>query len=372
MARLRDIADATGVSMAAASLALNGRPGVSEETRRRVLAAADALGYVRRAERQRQQARGFIGFVIEQLPFPVFADIFYGEVVHGIDQEANELGFSTGFTVVHGERPIEARAKVWQMLRGNRVRGLIVVGGSNLIDELVRELARQPAPLVLLDNYLYDLPLDGIEMDHTVGAYLATRHLIELGHREIGFIAGPTKYRTLSDRADGYRRALVEAGLPVDPGLVAHPPGTSGGKKGYHEMQVLLSRPRRPTAVFAVSDKSAHGAIDAVREAGLRIPADISLAGFDDVHESSQLDPPLTTVSVPRRLMGRLAVRLLADRLGFGGEGASALGVPAKLVVPASLVIRGSTAPPSGATTDRHEDGTREGRGVVAATAGAG
>jgi DNA-binding LacI/PurR family transcriptional regulator len=100
LATLRDIAEATGVSLAAASLALNGRPGVSEETRRRVQTAAAELGYVRRAERQRQRARGFIGFVIEQLPFPVFADIFYGEVVHGIDQEAHELGSSTGFTVV--------------------------------------------------------------------------------------------------------------------------------------------------------------------------------------------------------------------------------------------------------------------------------
>lgn len=346
MAKLRDIATASGVSVAAASLALNGRDGVSDETRRRVVAAAESLGYVRRADRPRRPARGFLGFVIEQLPFPVFADIFYGEVVHGIDEEAHELGFSTGFTVVQGERPVEARAKVRQMLQGNRVRGLIVIGGSNLIDELVRELARQPVPLVLLDNYLLDLPLDGVEMDHKVGGYLATRHLIELGHREIGFIAGPAKYRTLGDRADGYRRALGDAGLPIDPELIAVPSGASGGKKGYHEMRDLLARPRRPTAVFAVSDKAAFGAIDAVREAGLRLPADLSLVGFDDVHEASLLDPPLTTISVPKRLMGRLAVRVLADRLGIAAEGAFSIASPAKVVVPVGLVVRGSTARP--------------------------
>ncbi len=343
MARLRDIADATGVSLAAVSLALNGRTGVSDATRERVLAAASELGYVRRGERQSRQARGFIGFVIEQLPFPVFSDIFYGDVVHGIDQEAHELGFSTGFTVVEGGQPAEAQAKVRQMLVGNRVRGLIVIGGSNLIDELVRDLAQQAAPLVLLDNYLYDLPLDGIEMDHTIGGYLATRHLIDLGHREIGFIAGPTKYRTLSDRADGYRRALLEAGLALDPDLIVTPCGGAGSKKGYHEMRELLARPRRPSAVFAVSDKSAFGAIDAIREAGLTIPDDLSLVGFDDVHEASLLNPPLTTIAVPKRQMGRLAVRLLADRIGLAGDGVSSFVKPTKLVVPVSLVVRAST-----------------------------
>jgi len=342
LATLRDIAEATGLSLAAVSLALNGRNGVSDETRERVLAAAAEVGYVRRAERQPRPARGFIGFVIEQLPFPVFSDIFYGDVVQGIDQEAHELGFSTGFTVVEPARPVEARAKVRQMLLGNRARGLIVIGGSNLIDELVRDLAKQAAPVVLLDNYLYDLPLDGIEMDHLIGGYLATRHLIELGHRDIGFIAGPAKYRTLSDRADGYRRALLDAGIKRDPGLIVEPGGGSGSKKGYHEMRELLTR-RRPSAVFAVSDKAAFGAIDAIREAGLTIPDDISLVGFDDVHESSLLTPPLTTIAVPKRLMGRLAVRLLADRIGLASDGVSAFVKPTKLVVPVSLVVREST-----------------------------
>jgi LacI family transcriptional regulator len=315
----------------------------SEDTWERVLAASADLGYVRRAERQRPRAQGFIGFVIEQLPFPVFADIFYGDVVHGIDQEAHELGFSTGFTMVEGDKPAEAQAKVRQMLLGNRVRGLIVIGGSNLTDGLVRELARQSAPVVLLDNYLYDLPLDGIEMDHVIGGYLATRHLIDLGHREIGFIAGPTTYRTLSDRADGYRRALLEAGLEVDPAFVVNPCGGPGSKKGYHEMRELLARARRPSAVFAVSEKAASGATDAIREAGLSIPEDISLVGFDDVHEATLLNPPLTTIAVPKRLMGRLAVRLLADRIGQAENGVSTLARPTKLVVPVSLVVRLST-----------------------------
>ncbi len=343
MATLRDIANAAGVSVAAVSLALNGRTGISDETRERILVAATELGYVRRGGRQARQARGFIGFVIEQLPFPVFSDIFYGDVVQGIDQEAHELGFSTGFTVVDVNHPAEAQAKVHQMLVGNRARGLIVIGGSSLIDELVRDLARLDAPLVLLDNYLYDLPLSGVEMDHVIGGYLATRHLIDLGHREIGLIAGPAKYRTLSDRADGWRRAMLEAGIPIDPDLVVSPGEISSGKKGYVEMRELLNRPRRPTAVFAISDKSAFGAIDAIREAGLNIPDDISLVGFDDVHEASQLNPPLTTIAVPKRQMGRLAVRMLADQIGQPGNGVPEVATPLKLVVPVSLVVRGST-----------------------------
>lgn len=345
MVTQRDIATVAGVSVAAVSLALNGRPGVSDTTRHAVLDVARGLGYVRLADRRPVQAHGFIGFVIEQLPFPVFADIFYGEVVHGIDDEAHALGFSTGLTVVDGADPDEARAKVRQMLQGNRVRGLIVIGGSSLIDELVRELAREAVPLVLLDNYLYDLPVDSVEMDHMVGGYLATRHLIDLGHQRIGFIAGPSKYRTLSDRADGYRRALQDSDLRLDPALIALPPSTPSGKKGYREMLALLDLPRRPTAVFAVSDKAAFGAIDAIHERGLRLPDDLSLAGFDDVQEGRLLDPQLTTVAVPKRLMGQLAVRQLAGRLGITGTGSVAAD-PIKTVVSVRLTVRGSTAPP--------------------------
>lgn len=345
MTRLKEIADAAGVSLTAASLALNGRPGVSDETRRRVNAVADRMGYVTRAERRRAVGNGFIGFVIEELPFPVFADIFYGEVVQAIEDEAHGFGLSTGFVVIEPERPRESRAKVDRMLTGNRVRGLLVIGGSSLLDSLVRELADRRIPMVLLDNYLYDLPLDSVQMDHMVGGYLATRHLLDLGHRRIGFVAGPTKYRTLGDRADGYRRAMIDADLPPDPHLTAVPPGISGAKKGYHETKHLLGLPDRPSAIFAVSDKAAFGALDAIAEAGLRIPADVSLVGFDDVQEASHLDPPLTTIAVEKRLMGRLAVRALAARLNLE-PGAPPSAPPTKIVTPVALVVRRSTAPP--------------------------
>lgn len=350
-ATLQDVARLAGVSLAAASLAINGKSGVSELTRTRVADAMRTLGYVARADRRPPVARGLIGFVIEQLPFPVFSDIFYGEVVRGIEQEAHEQGFTTSFTVVEGARLQDARAKVSQMLNGNRVRGLIVIGGSNLTDDLVAELAREGVPLVLLDNYLYQTPIDSIQMDHLIGGYLATRHLIELGHRAIGFIAGPVKYKTLRDRADGYRRALHDAGLVDEPALVALPPGVPGSKKGYHEMRRLLALPARPTGVFAVSDKAAFGALDAIREAGLRVPDDISLVGFDDVHEASLTDPPLTTIAVPKQLMGRLAVRRLAELLSATGNGATVPRSPMKTVVPVGLIVRASTAAPA---QDKH------------------
>lgn len=103
------------------------------------------------------------------------------------------------------------------MLKGNRARGLIVIGGSCQADDLVAELARQRAPLVLLDSYLYPMPIDSIQMEHMVGGYLATRHLVELGHHDIGFIKEPEKFKTLRDRADGYFRALRDAGLAANP-----------------------------------------------------------------------------------------------------------------------------------------------------------
>lgn len=346
MSTLRDVAEATGVSLATASLALNSKHGVSEETRTRVREVARSLRYVPPAERRQKPTQGFIGFVIEQLPFPVFSDIFYGEVVRGIDHEAHEFGFTTGFAVVEPEKPADARTKVARMLKGNRARGLIIVGGSSLTDHLVAELAGEQSRIVLLDNYLYQVPLDSIQMDHMVGGYLATQHLIELGHREIGFIAGAAKYKTLSDRADGYRRAMQDVRLAINPSWVVQPPGMHHSKKGYHEMRQLIDLPKRPTAVFAVSDKAAFGALDAIREAGLRVPDDISIVGFDDVAETQFTDPPLTTIAVPKRLMGQLAVRLLAERLSGTGSPPSGHAYPRKIVVPVELVIRGSTAPP--------------------------
>ena len=168
---------------------------------------------------------------------------------------------------------------------------------------------------MLVDTYNANLPVDSIVPDNEWGGYNAFKHLVELGHRQIAIIEGPPKYKTLTDRRWGALRAAEELGVPIPP-FYRHPSISSGyPKKGYREMKDLLALPQPPTAVFAVSDRAALGAIDAIKEAGLRVPEDISIVGFDDLANAEYAVPPLTTVHYAREEMGTFALQALLDRI---------------------------------------------------------
>ncbi|MGH2410653.1 MAG: substrate-binding domain-containing protein, partial [Chloroflexota bacterium] len=191
---------------------------------------------------------------------------------------------------------------------------------------------------VLVDNYVADLAVPCVLGDNVTGAYLATRHLIEQGHERIALLQGPRKYKTLTDRREGYLRAMDEADLPIDPAWLVQPVHPST-RKGYHEAQSLLALPaaRQPTAIFAISDKTALGAMDALKEGGLVLPDDMALVGFDDVAESALVTPSLSTVRLPAHAMGETAVRRLVDLM----EGAES--TPSKTVLYTEFVVRQSS-----------------------------
>jgi LacI family transcriptional regulator len=174
--------------------------------------------------------------------------------------------------------------------------------------------------------------------DNEAGAYLATRHLIELGHRRIALLEGPRKYKTLTERLEGYLRALDEAGLAADPALMIKPMH-AGPRKGYREIEALLALPREqwPTAIFAISDKTALGALDALKDAGLRVPDEMALVGFDDIAESAHLVPPLTTVRLPMHAMGAMAVERLVELMEKADT------IPTKTILYTELVVRESS-----------------------------
>jgi LacI family transcriptional regulator len=172
--------------------------------------------------------------------------------------------------------------------------------------------------------------------DNVTAGYLATRHLLRLGHTRIALLAGPRKYRNLVDRQEGYLDALTEYGITVDWTLLPAPTHHAGGQKGYHQMLHLLDLSRPPSAVVAISDKTAFGAMEALKERGVRIPDDMALVSIDDVAESAHTTPPLTTVSVPRSEMGSEAVRRLLALLR--GEAP----MPTKTVLYTHLVVRAS------------------------------
>lgn len=295
---VRNVANEAGVSLATVSLVLNGKGGVSDETRQRVLATIERLGYQRRGQRP------LIGLLVERLPVPVFGDPFVGSVIQGVELEANRRGYHVLLSSVE-----QGATQLPAMVTEQQVSGLVVVGGGDISDTYVQLLMDTGLPLVLVDNIVEGLAIPCVLADNVTGAYLATRHLIDLGHERIALLEGPPKYKTLVERKEGYLRALDRVDRTVDPHLLIKPLHGSL-RKGYCETQALLAlrREQWPTAIFAISDKTALGALDALRDAGLRVPDDMVLVGFDDIGESAHVTPPLTTVRVPTQMMGEVAV----------------------------------------------------------------
>jgi LacI family transcriptional regulator len=329
---LRDVAEASGVSVGAVSMALNRKDGVSESTRRRILDAARALGYERSQTRE-SRTGSIVNIIIERLPVSPTSDPFNKPILLGLQTAARRAGFRVALEFVGPDE--EPQAERW--IRDSTA-GIVLLGGGDLGPDWVRAASVSDVPVVMVDHFVPDLALPAIVADNVGGAYSATRHLLEMGHERVGFIRGPSKYWTLSERMAGYLLATQQAGLPVDPQLI--PPRVSHGEeKGYGEMRHLLALPDPPTAVFAVSDKTAIGGYRAVREAGLSVPGDVSVVGFDNIGEAHSLDPPLTTVDVSGENMGLVAFHRLLALMSDGEMGEAS---PLKWTIPTKLVVRGS------------------------------
>jgi LacI family transcriptional regulator len=217
---------------------------------------------------------------------------------------------------------------------------VVALGGGDMTDDFLRLISATGVPMVMVDNYLLEGGINAIVADNEIGAYFATRHLLEQGYMQIAVITGPKKYKPLTDRLQGFLRALVEAGVPPQSWQIQPPLSKGVPNKGYLEMKALLSRPEPPSAVFCVSDRTAFGAMSAISEAGLRVPEDIALVGFDDVPESLHSNPPLTTVHLPKWEMGVEAARRLARVIS---QSPSDENMPLKITLPTFLVRRVST-----------------------------
>jgi LacI family transcriptional regulator len=295
-----------------------------------VLEAMARLGYVPTASRARRPRR--IGLVIEALRVPVLTDIFYGEVIAGIQAEA-QLGGCSLWLQVFDEtaQSIDAITQA----AGDGCDGLILANGGELTDARIDLLAASGIPLVLVDNHVLGRELHCVLVDNLGAGYLATRHLIDLGHRRIALLPGPRRYRNLVDRLDGYLDALAEAGLASDPALMPPPPDYEE-RKGEAQTQALLALPEPPTAIVAVSDKSAFGALGVLQRAGVRVPEEISVASIDDVDDAATTVPALTTVESPGHHAGEEAMELMVGILR-GDD------VPRRTVMPCELIVRQSS-----------------------------
>ncbi|MCC7451044.1 MAG: LacI family DNA-binding transcriptional regulator [Anaerolineae bacterium] len=328
---IRDLAKHAGVSIKTVSRVLNDEPRVSVSTRSRVVEAMQQLGYTPNISAQRL-ARGrahAIGLVFHNATWDYINDVLQGTL-----ETAHPRGYSIAIHPCDLSQP-EAEQEVIQLVGQRRVDGLIFTPPSDNAPALLAALQQLDIPFVRLTPRDRGLHAPYVAADDRRGACRMTEHLVDLGHRRIGFVMGHVDHQASHDRLAGFRDALKAHDLPYDPLLVQQ--GNFTFESGVAAGQALLTNNPRPTAIFASNDNMAAGVLYAAHQLGIAVPTQLSIGGFDDVALARQVWPPLTTVRQPIYESAALAARLLIQLLN--GE----LSDDPAHYLPTTLVIREST-----------------------------
>jgi LacI family transcriptional regulator len=299
MATLSDVAIEAGVSPTAVSRYLNNRIALPQETRDRIDAAITKLKYrpnllAKRLSTGRTEAIGLVT--------PEIANPFFAELAAAVEADAQLHGYAVYMSSTQGDRLREIDAI--QRLQDQHVDGLIMMTNEP-DDGTLAELLGMQQNVVLLDEDIPGVSLPRIFVENVQGGYLATRYLIDAGHRDIAIVSGPQNLMSVRERMAGFERAMAESGLPVRPDWVLL--GAYSRDHGRASATVLLGSDDRPTAVLACSDYIAVGILSMARQLGVQVPRDVSLVGFDDTPFAELVDPPLTTIRQPIAEMGRAA-----------------------------------------------------------------
>jgi LacI family repressor for deo operon, udp, cdd, tsx, nupC, and nupG len=327
---ITDVAAALGVSIATVSRAITKPELLSDETRARVLEGIERLGYQPNLLARDLRLRATrIAYVVVPSLSPFFLEVF-----RGVEKAARK----TGYTVLMGHTGRDpAREQVYfDQVASRRADGIILVTSSRA-SAIVGRKSRMP-PVVAALEQIDGRPLPVVRVDHVAAAIEATNYLRELGHRRVAHISGPHSSPIAIHRIEGFQAAM---GADYHPDLCIQ--GAFTVQSGERAMAQLLAREVRPTAVFAANDEMAVGAMRAVRGAGLSVPDDISIIGFDDQRIAALYDPPLTTVHIPTAEIGYRSMLMLERLLGDSLTDQD-------IVLPTSIVVRGTTAPPRGDT----------------------
>jgi DNA-binding LacI/PurR family transcriptional regulator len=341
-ATLVDIAASAGVTPMTVSRVVNQNGYVSAETRERVMRAISAMNYRRNglARGLKRQRTDTVGLVLGDIANP-----FAAELARAVREVMSARGYNVFICV--SEHSAKEDIAAFDALADHRVDGIIVATRANKLgNERLVEMIEQGLHVVLIGRDFRHSSADLVAADNLKGGYDATSHLIRLGHKSIGFIGITLTSGLALRRFQGYLEALREHGLRVNDRLVVGRtedgeqwPGYSTEEVGYEGMKRLLALRKRPTAVFARNDFTAIGAISAIKEAGLTIPQDIAIVGYDDVPLAAHTSPPLTTVRQPTREQGKAAAEFLLRRMDQS--------VPTpreEKVMDCTLVVRESTA----------------------------
>jgi len=328
---IRDVAARSGVSPMTVSRVVNGSGRVRPETRQRVKEAITALGYVPNnlARNLTRQKTGALALIV-----PDFADPFFTLILRGAEHVARRAGYRVILCNTDGD--LEREDAYLEDMVAHRVEGLLIAPVGNQSRRNLRRLGPYPPPFVLVDRSIPGIESDLVQGDSVGGARVLVDHLLGLGHRRIAHITESQEVSTARDRLRGYTEALAAADIPVDSDFVKIAPAANA-RGGYEAAQRLLDCNPRPSAIFAVNNLTAVGAVTAIRERGLAIPRDMAVVCFDDIELAALLCPFLTVMAQPAQTFGTLAVQLLLDRIaGRAGDRRR------RVVLPADLIVRES------------------------------
>lgn len=340
-ATLSDIAANTGVAPMTVSRVVNGTGYVSHETREKVMQAVAEMNYrpnglARNLKRQRTET---VGLVLGDISNP-----YSTEIANAVREGLAAKGFNLFICI--SEHSAKEDIAAFDSLVDHNVDGMIVATRSNKEgDERLTRIADGNIPVVVVGRDFHHDNVDSVAADTFAGGFEATQHLIDLGHQRIAFIGASFNNRGHLKRLQGYLSALTKHGLAIDERVItgrketiSEVPGYSTETIGYEGMKRLLSLPKRPTAVFARNDFTAVGAMTAIKEAGLSIPKDVAVVGFDDTPLALHTLPALTTVRQPMRLQGQLAAEFLLRRIS-DNEGVAT----ENRILGCELIVRQST-----------------------------
>lgn len=327
---MADIAQEANVSKMTVSRVLNNKPGVAEETRQRILSVVNELGYS--LQSPFPISRPYIVAVL----IPKHTTVYLGELLGGISAAAEQLGSGLMLYTQNMFSQEARKDNTLSPLRSGLVNGAIVIVPPNF-DEVVASLNDCGIPFVVIDHHSEAPNEASVTATNRKGMLEATRYLLALGHRRIGFVKGRLDITCSHERLQGYMEGLEEIGLPYDPELVVE--GNYMKASGFQGAQKLLELPNPPSALIMSNDMMAFGAIEAARVMGLSVGQDVSIIGFDDVYMAAETYPPLTTVRQPLMDMGEVALDMLLDLI----ENRRVLNLRRQL--PTELIVRETTGP---------------------------
>jgi DNA-binding LacI/PurR family transcriptional regulator len=300
---MKDIAAKLGVSESTVSRAINNKPGVGEDTKQKILNLARRYNYQPNllARNLARQESNMIGLIL-----PDISSLFYSEVTRAIQDIATKHGYQVMICNTDSDEKRESAYIEW--LQGNKIAGIIFLG-NGLANNKIINLGLSGYPIVLANRLVEEVMLPSVIIDNNTGAFEATKHLLERGHKRIALINGPKDNLTAQNRFRGYREALKEYNLDYDPKLIINKDWSR--ECGYQGFLELLNLEEPPTAIFAANDLISVGVIEAIKMGGYLIPEEIAVVGFEDTIVTSIIEPPLTTVAQPMYELGSNSAKKL-------------------------------------------------------------